>query len=60
MAAKFEIRSPNAGRYVWVLVSQGRILATSGEYLTGGGNVAQNFQGGTIHWGPNGNRISYK
>jgi uncharacterized protein YegP (UPF0339 family) len=32
MAAKFEIRSPNAGRYVWVLVSQGRVLATSGEY----------------------------
>lgn len=32
MAAKFEIRSPQAGRYVWVLVSQGRTLATSGEY----------------------------
>jgi uncharacterized protein YegP (UPF0339 family) len=32
MAAKFEIRSPKAGRYVWVLTSQGRTLATSGEY----------------------------
>ncbi|QOD05987.1 CAP domain-containing protein [Pseudarthrobacter sp. BIM B-2242] len=35
-------------------------LATSGEYLTGGGNVSQNFQGGTINWGPSGNWISYK
>lgn len=36
-------------------------LATSGEYVTGpGGAVAQNFQGGTIHWGPTGNRISYR
>lgn len=32
MAAKFEIRSPKAGRYAWVLTSQGRILATSAEY----------------------------
>lgn len=32
MAANFEIRSPKAGRYVWVLTSQGRTLATSGEY----------------------------
>lgn len=30
--ATFEIRSPKAGKYVWVLTSQGRILATSEEY----------------------------
>ena len=28
MAAKFEIRSPKAGQFRWVLVSQGRTLAT--------------------------------
>lgn len=32
MAATFEIRSPKAGKYVWVLTNQGRILATSEEY----------------------------
>lgn len=32
MAAKFEIHSPKAGEYRWVLVSQGRILATSEAY----------------------------
>ena len=32
MAAEFEIRSPRAGRYIWVLTNQGRILATSEEY----------------------------
>ena len=32
MAATFEIRSPKAGKYVWVLTSQGRILAISEEY----------------------------
>lgn len=32
MAATFEIRSPKAGKYVWVLTDQGRILATSVEY----------------------------
>jgi uncharacterized protein YegP (UPF0339 family) len=32
MAAKFEIRSPKAGQYRWVLVSQGRTLATSEAY----------------------------
>ena len=32
MAAKFEIRSPKAGKYVWVLTSQGRTLAISEEY----------------------------
>jgi uncharacterized protein YegP (UPF0339 family) len=32
MAAKFEIRSPKAGQYTWVLVSQGRTLATSQTY----------------------------
>lgn len=32
MAAKFEIRSAKAGEYRWVLVSQGRTLATSPAY----------------------------
>ena len=32
MAATFEIRSPKAGKYIWVLSSQGRILAISEEY----------------------------
>ena len=32
MAAKFEIRSPKAGEYRWVLVSQGRTLATGAPY----------------------------
>jgi uncharacterized protein YegP (UPF0339 family) len=32
VAAKFEIRSPKAGEYRWVLVSQGRTLATSQAY----------------------------
>jgi uncharacterized protein YegP (UPF0339 family) len=30
--ATFEIRSPKAGQYVWVLTNQGRILATSEPY----------------------------
>ena len=32
MAAKFEIESPKAGQYRWVLTSQGRTLATSQTY----------------------------
>jgi uncharacterized protein YegP (UPF0339 family) len=32
MAAKFEIHTPKAGEYRWVLVSQGRVLATSPAY----------------------------
>jgi uncharacterized protein YegP (UPF0339 family) len=32
MSAKFEIRSPKAGEFRWVLVSQGRTLATSPGY----------------------------
>lgn len=32
MAATYEIRSPRAGKYVWVLTNQGRILAISEEY----------------------------
>jgi uncharacterized protein YegP (UPF0339 family) len=32
MAAKFEIRSPKTGEFRWVLVSQGRTLATSEAY----------------------------
>ena len=35
-------------------------LATSGEYSTGAGSVAQNYVGGTIHWGSNGTYIAYK
>lgn len=34
MAAKFEIRSPKSGEYSWVLLSQGRTLATGGSYKT--------------------------
>jgi uncharacterized protein YegP (UPF0339 family) len=32
MAAKFEIRSPSAGKFTWVLVSQGRTLASGESY----------------------------
>lgn len=32
MAAKFEIQSPEAGKYRWVLKSQGRTLATGPAY----------------------------
>lgn len=32
MAAKFEIRSPKAGQFRWVLTSQGRTLATGESY----------------------------
>lgn len=32
MASKFEIRSPKAGQFRWVLISQGRTLATSPVY----------------------------
>ena len=32
MAAKFEIRSPTAGEFSWVLVSQGRTLAIGETY----------------------------
>lgn len=32
MAAKFEIRSPKAGQFRWVLTSQGRTLATGETY----------------------------
>ena len=34
MAANFEIQSPKAGEYRWVLVSQGRTLATSPGYAS--------------------------
>ncbi|HYH50248.1 MAG TPA: DUF1508 domain-containing protein [Acidimicrobiia bacterium] len=34
MAAKFEIQSPKAGEFRWVLVSQGRTLATSPAYTS--------------------------
>jgi hypothetical protein len=34
---------------------------TSNEYSTGlGGAVAQNYQGGVIHWGPAGSWVTYK
>src|SRR5581483_11303615 len=32
MAAKFEIRSAGAGQYTWVLLSQGRTLASGESY----------------------------
>src|SRR6266446_8636201 len=32
MAAKFEVRSPKTGEFRWVLISQGRTLATSEPY----------------------------
>jgi uncharacterized protein YegP (UPF0339 family) len=32
MAAKFEIRSSKTGQFRWVLISQGRTLATSPAY----------------------------
>jgi uncharacterized protein YegP (UPF0339 family) len=32
MAAKFEIQSPKAGEFRWVLTSQGRTLAISESY----------------------------
>jgi DNA-binding protein HU-beta len=32
MAAKIEIRSPEAGQYTWVITSQGRTLASGGTY----------------------------
>jgi len=32
VAAKFEVRSPKAGQYTWVLISQGRTLATGEPY----------------------------
>jgi uncharacterized protein YegP (UPF0339 family) len=34
VAAKFEIRSPKSGEYNWVLLSQGRTLATGESYKT--------------------------
>jgi uncharacterized protein YegP (UPF0339 family) len=34
VAAKFEIRSPKAGEYSWVLLSQGRTLASGESYTT--------------------------
>lgn len=63
--------SPNVGttismggiRSMWLSTGgvNGRLgYPTSNEYLTGGGNVAQNYQGGVIKWGPSGNYIIYK
>jgi uncharacterized protein YegP (UPF0339 family) len=34
VAAKFEIRSPKPGEYSWVLLSQGRTLATGASYTS--------------------------
>jgi uncharacterized protein YegP (UPF0339 family) len=34
VAAKFEIRSPRSGEYSWVLLSQGRTLASGESYKT--------------------------
>lgn len=50
-------------RSIWASTGfeSGRLgYPTSNEYSTGpGGAVAQNYQGGTIHWGPTGSWISY-
>lgn len=51
-------------RSIWASTGfeSGRLgYPTSNEYVTGpGGAVAQDYQGGTIHWGPGGSWISYK
>ena len=50
-------------RTVWASTGfeNGRLgYPTSGEYATGNGNFAQNYQGGTINWSPSGTSIVYK
>jgi uncharacterized protein with LGFP repeats len=65
------VYGPGAGTFVslgairsmWLSTgaATGRLgYPTSNEYVTSPGNVAQNFQGGTIRWGSNGNSISYR
>lgn len=53
--------SVGAIRSVWASTGfeSGRLgYPTSDEYATGGGWVAQNYQGGVIHWSPTGSYIS--
>jgi uncharacterized protein with LGFP repeats len=53
--------SVGAIRSIWASTGfeSGRLgYPTSDEYLTGGGWVAQNYQGGVIHWSPTGSYIS--
>jgi uncharacterized protein with LGFP repeats/uncharacterized protein YkwD len=55
--------SLGAIRSMWLSTgaATGRLgYPTSNEYVTSPGNVAQNFQGGTIRWGSRGNTISYR
>lgn len=55
--------SVGAIRTMWAAAGfeSGRLgYPTSDEYATSPGNVAQNYQGGTITWGANGNTIIYK
>jgi uncharacterized protein with LGFP repeats len=57
--------SPGPGdRSIWASTGfeNGRLgYPTSNEYVTGpGGSVAQNYQGGVIHWGPTGSWVTYK
>lgn len=53
--------SVGAIRSIWASTGfeSGRLgYPTSDEYVTGGGWVAQNYQGGVIHWSPTGSYIS--
>ena len=53
--------SVGAIRSIWASTGfeNGRLgYPTSDEYATGGGWVAQNYQGGVIHWSPSGSYIS--
>ena len=66
------IWSPSSGGFVstggirslWASTGyeDGRLgYPTSNEYVAGrGGAVAQNYQGGVIHWSPTGSRVTYK
>lgn len=51
-------------RTIWASTGfeSGRLgYPTSNEYWAGAnGAVAQNYQGGVIHWGPSGSWVTYK
>lgn len=50
-------------RSVWASTGfeNGRLgYPTTNEYSTGGGGVAQNYQGGVIKWSPSGSSVVYK
>ncbi|KRE85188.1 Ig-like domain-containing protein [Arthrobacter sp. Soil764] len=54
--------SVGAIRSIWASTGyeSGRLgYPTSDEYATGNGSVAQNYQGGVIHWSPSGFYISW-